>query len=57
MAGMVSDPMDLDAQERLLWMQAGPLKREPEESKSSAPVEREVTKRQRLDTQSKGKGK
>ena len=57
MAGMVSDPMDLDAQERLLWMQAGPLKREPEESKSSAPVEREVTKRQRLDTQGKGKGK
>ena len=57
MAGTVSDPMDLDAQERLFWMQAGPLKREPEESKSSAPVEREVTKRQRLDTQSKGKGK
>ena len=57
MAGTVSDPMDLDAQERLFWMQAGPLKREPEESRSSAPVEREVTKRQRLDTQGKGKGK
>ena len=49
--------MDLDAQERLFWMQAGPLKREPEEGRSSAPNEREMTKRQRLDTQNKGKGK
>ena len=57
MAGTVSDPMDLDAQERLFWMQAGPLKREPEEGRSSAPNEREMTKRQRLDTQNKGKGK
>eukprot|EP00439_Symbiodinium_sp_Y106_P052744 s4389_g7.t1 len=51
-----SDPMDLDAQEKLFWSQAGPVKREPETTQTPFKTT-EAAKRQRLGPQDKGKSK
>ena len=51
-----SDSMDLDAQEKLFWSQAGPVKREPETAQTPLKAT-EVAKRQRLGPQDKGKSK
>eukprot|EP00439_Symbiodinium_sp_Y106_P066213 s3110_g10.t1 len=51
-----SDPMDLDAQEKLFWSQAGPVKREPETTQTRLKTT-EAAKRQRLGPQDKGKSK
>ena len=48
--------MDLDAQEKLFWSQAGPVKREPETAQTPLKAT-EVAKRQRLGPQDKGKSK
>ncbi|CAE7252111.1 unnamed protein product [Symbiodinium sp. CCMP2592] len=53
MTGQREDPMDLDAQEKLFWSQAGPVKRETEENRP----DQTFNKRQRLGNQNKGKGK
>ena len=51
-----SDSMDLDAQEKMFWSQAGPVKREPETAQTPLKAT-EVAKRQRLGPQDKGKSK
>ena len=48
--------MDLDAQEKLFWSQAGPVKREPETTQTPFKTT-EAAKRQRLGPQDKGKSK
>ncbi|CAE7412177.1 unnamed protein product [Symbiodinium sp. CCMP2592] len=53
MTGQREDPMELNAQDKLLWSQAGPVKRETEESRT----DQVFNKRQRLGGQNKGKGK
>ena len=49
--------MELDAQEKLFWSHAGPLKREPEAPTPLTPAAQDPSKRQRVDSQNKGKGK